>query len=419
MRYCRGGLPIVYPPLRRPESCPFAGRTLWAVGIASCLALACEKPADPPPAAPPAKAPVAMAVATPAETAPIPAADFQALARFLAGLEPIPGLLTAAQWSEHAQHQDAMWAELETVRLERMRTWAQHALTPQVPTAPLVYPFGGPDFLTANLLFPAAQSYVLIGLESPGEVLLAMPAGNAARELDPRHSTDLAAALGRLRSAFRSLLESGYFVTQQMEQDFVGGNLNGVLPTLLIFLARSQHQITGAQYLAVDPAGTVRAIRPLTAAQATALRLDFQAADGRPRALYFFSQDLSDSGMKEAPLTRFLTQLGGFNAYMKSTEYLLHLPEFSQIRDLILAGGMTILQDDSGIPLRAFAPSQFDLRFFGTYTQTLPAYREWFQPDLRDRFAEKGAQPLDFSLGYHTRIDGGCLIWAERRGGAR
>ena len=38
------------------------------------------------------------------------------------------------------------------------------------PRATLFYPFGGPDLLSAAQFFPAASSYVLVGLEPPGRI---------------------------------------------------------------------------------------------------------------------------------------------------------------------------------------------------------------------------------------------------------
>jgi outer membrane protein assembly factor BamB len=142
--------------------------------------------------------------------------------------------------------------------------------------------------------------------------------------------------------------------------------------------------------------------------------LDGAGATGR--RLYYFAQDLSDEGLGAAPeFRRLLGRQDGFNVYLKSASYLLHTPEFATLRELLLGSGRTILQDDSGIPLRDFDRERFDLRFFGTYEQTLPAYRQWFQEELRAIYAAGGVEPLGFAIGYHSQIGGSCLIWAERR----
>lgn len=346
--------------------------------------------------------------------------ELDVLARFLAGLEPLPDLLAPEPWAEHAEAMAHLWGELEKRRLDRLRSWAEQELHPRDPRAPLVYPFGGPDFLTAEHFFPQAASYILIGLEPPGEILVSTHAA-ASQELVAHRSDQLAAALERLRGGFESLLESGYFVTKKMEQDLAGDDLNGVLPMLMIFLARTNKTVMDASYVALDASGAVYDINPGSAASASAVRIAFidqqdHDSESVPRTLYFFSQDLSNEGLEDAPFRPFLDRLGTFNVYMKSTQYLPHLDDFALLTAELLAQGQTLLQDDSGLPLRFFPEKSWQLHYFGTYTQTLPAYSEFFQESLRQAFASQPDLPfLDFALGYHTRIGGSCLIWAERR----
>lgn len=101
---------------------------------------------------------------------------------------------------------------------------------------------------------------------------------------------------------------------------------------------------------------------------------------------------------------------------MKSASYLLHMPEFTDIRGQILEHARAVLQDDSGAPLRFFEEDRWQLRFFGVCEQTLPPYRQWFQDDLREIYASRSdIEPLGFAIGYHSQIGGSCLIWAERK----
>ena len=100
---------------------------------------------------------------------------------------------------------------------------------------------------------------------------------------------------------------------------------------------------------------------------------------------------------------------------MKSASYLTHMEGFTRVKALMLEGAGTILQDDSGIPLRDLSPEVWERRFFGTYTRTLPTYAEWFQDDLRAAYERRDPEPLPFAIGYHSQIGGSCLIWAQRR----
>lgn len=336
-------------------------------------------------------------------------------ARFLAGLEPA-GALSAEDWQQHAEEMAVLWGELESRRLDEMRRWARRELTLLEPSAPLVYPFGGPDFLSASQFFPQAASYLLIGLEAPGEVWIPALQGSGSTELAGLPSGDLAADLERLRGGFRSLLDAGYFVTRRMEEDLAGAHLNGVLPVLLMFLAHGDWTVLDAVYVEIGRDGAREAL-PTARAPANGLRIRFRAADDEtPRALYYISQDLSNDAFAGSGVAGHLESLAGFNVYMKSAQYLIHEDAFAALRDTLLAGALDVLQDDSGLPLRVFDEERWRRRFFGHYARTLPAYREYFQPALAQAYAEAGGDGvLPFALGYNTEVGGGCLIWAQRR----
>ena len=97
---------------------------------------------------------------------------------------------------------------------------------------------------------------------------------------------------------------------------------------------------------------------------------------------------------------RFLERRGGFNVYLKSASYLLHMPEFAAVRELILGSGRTILQDDSGVPLRHFDRERFSLRFFGTYEQK-QEFRD--HPELMAKSRQDLFELIEVGLDYTAR----------------
>lgn len=373
---------------------------------------ACGDPEGAPEAASPA--PPVETPATPLDESTSDPETLRTTARLLAGLESegdAPALPHARTWTHHAEMMDEVWAQVEERHLEAMRSWGEQELSElAAPQRPLFYPFGGPDFLSAVQLFPEAESYLLVGLEPPGHI----------PELEKLGADTLATELERLEGALETLVESGYFVTTRMGRDFAAESLDGALPMLYIFLARTGHTPVAIRYVAIDEDGRLRELDTVAPEAGSAVRIEFtrNGVEGK-RALTYFSRDLSDDALATHPeFARYLRRLGPLNVYMKSASYLLHMPEFATLRDLLLAQGEAILQDDSGLPLRLFAPKDWDLRYFGTYTQTLPSYREWFQEDLRRIYAERtDISPLEFAIGYHSQIGGGCLILAERRSG--
>ncbi len=328
------------------------------------------------------------------------AAALAAVAERLAGLDPG----SEPAWTRHAERMDELWTEIEQRHLEGMRQWRETTLAPLVaePTLPLHYPFGGPDFLSAFLFFPSASTYVLVGLQPPGRLPGELPTGGGAE-----------GELERLRSGFESLVEAGYFQQTDMDRDFEAERLEGVLPVLYIFLARTGHRPVAVRHIALDGEG--RLSEP--GAEASAVEIEFvrQGGDER-RKLYYFARDLSDEGLTRHPeLPLFLRAIGPWNTFMKGAVYLLHMEGFRTLADLLSAESRTLLQDDSGLPLRHLDPDTWDLRFFGAYSQVLPVYREWFQEDLAAAFAgDPGIAPLGFAIGYHSQIGEGCLILANR-----
>lgn len=337
------------------------------------------------------------------------------LARRLAGLETTAeDPAEAAAWAEHGAAMDAVWQRLETRHLEAMRDFARTTLAPRLaaPGRPLFYPFGGPDFLAAEIFFPRADSYLLVGLQPPGR----------PPRIDDLDTAGLAAELERLAAAFRNLEASGYFVTTQMDEDFAAERLDGVLPALLVFLARVGERPVHLEVGRFTEGGEL--VPAASGVRSNAAWIDFVSADLPaddpsviPRRLIYAAVDLSNDGLAGSP--GFVHHLGArspWNVFMKSAEFLLHMEGFESLRDLLLAEAQTILQDDSGLPHASLDPAVWEREYFGVYSETQPAaYRKWFQDDLVTAFAD--AEPLGFAIGYHAQLGTGGLILAHRRTG--
>jgi hypothetical protein len=79
------------------------------------------------------------------------------------------------------------------------------------------------------------------------------------------------------------------------------------------------------------------------------------------KVLYYFSADLSDDGLKRnSAVLRFCNSLGPTNSLLKAASYLLHQNGFSIARDYLLRVSASILQDDSGVPLRYYNSGKMD-----------------------------------------------------------
>ena len=77
----------------------------------------------------------------------------------------------------------------------------------------LFYMFSGPDFLYANAFFPKAATYVMAGLEAPGDIpdMTKLPRSSVPQEL------------AALRVSLRSVFSYSFFITKEMKRHLTGG----------------------------------------------------------------------------------------------------------------------------------------------------------------------------------------------------
>ena len=347
---------------------------LIAALVASATASAKPKASATPIPIAPAAPPRAEAVIRPDEAA-----------HFLAGL-PVTGVLEpltrTAAWRAHATAFDAAWQRMETRQLSKVRVWAHG-----VPTAKtLHYFFSGPDFLYADLLFPDVSTYVLCAIEPVGGV------ANLSSLTEPA----LAGSLGNLRTSLGSILKYHYFITKELRADLTRDRISGTLPLLYVFLARGGH--------------TIRSVTPMP----DGVKIDFKAATGGNKTLYYFKTDLSN-GANNTAFFDFCKKQRGAVSLLKAASYLLHTPGFSRCRDFLQQNSSAIVQDDSGIPFRDFAAKDWNVRLFGNYSGTHGEFAKYNQPDLLTGYRGGGAAPLGFTFGYQTASERAALMIAMRR----
>ena len=136
---------------------------------------------------------------------------------------------------------------------------------------------------------------------------------------------------------------------------------------------------------------------------------------GKPQTLYYFRTDISDDGLKKSGFLKFAGSLGKGDSFIKSASYLPHADSFSKIRDFLLSQSQSIVQDDSGIPLRFFKPEEWRLRPFGNYLGPIGEFPGRYQKGLNDLFHKAKAPRLDFGVGYRWRPNELNLLLAEKK----
>jgi hypothetical protein len=355
------------------------------------------------------ESPVPQAAPVPAQPVEVPSNPITDAARFLAGLpvadnSTLAGLTHTSRWQVHASAMNSAFATLDRRQLSNIRIWRSDFLAPLSAGAKTcVYYFGGPDFLYADAFFPDCSTYILVGLESVDSI----------PDLHTVPEAALDYTLENIQISLNTILQFSFFKTKDMREDFGRGELKGVLPILFVFLARTGKVVQSVEYVSLDRGGQLT--KPGSAPHG--VKVSFvDPAVGTQKVLYFFSTDLSDDGLKSNPaVLRFTEQQGQANCFLKAASYLMQEGHFSTVRSFLLSNSLTIVQDDSGIPIRYITPDKWTLRFFGSYTAPINLFKQYYQPELRQYFETSAPKPLTFSFGYQWNRHNSSLILAIRK----
>ena len=274
------------------------------------------------------------------------------------------------------------------------------------PSKTLFYMFSGPDFLYANIFFPKASTYVLSGLERVGPIPDVMKLKGSA----------LPAAFGHLKTSLNYMLGHSYFITSQMGSHLSRGQLNGTLPVLYVFLARSGKTIRDVSHVQLEPDGS---IKPFDASQSGAIpravKIVFSSGGGADQTLYYFSTNLANDGVAKSGFLKFCEQLRPGDSFVKSASYLLHGGGFTSVRSFLLESSSHVLQDDTGVPVSLFKEGDWSLQPFGRYTTPIPVFAGKYQSRLKGLFDKGKPTALDFSVGYRWRVGQSNLLLATRK----
>jgi hypothetical protein len=337
--------------------------------------------------------------------------------RFLSGLPANDGdsftnLESGETWNVHRRELDLAWKKVENDWIPAMREFQRNELSGAiVENSLLFYPFSGPDALMATVFFPHSPVYVMVGLEPAGS--LPTPKRFA--------KGDLSRYLAEVRDSVSSELDRSFFITREMDREFRGQVTDGLLPPILLLLARTHHTVLGHRYVRLDAGGRVveRAADYKAPGRIgnKGVEIDFRTdADHSVHKLFYFSVNLSDVWLrKNQPFLAFLEGLKGMATFFKATSYMPHKPAFSIIRERVLASSSAILQDDSGIPYRLFDAARWQVQLYGNYTRPYGSFRWLEQPDLRRAYGTSAPRPLGFRIGYGFSQVPSNLLLARRK----
>lgn len=332
------------------------------------------------------------------------------VARYLAGMplsqdSPLASLTRDPQWIAHSNAMNTSFNTLDQRQINNIRIWRSEVVAPVTQSSRVcLYLFGGPDFLYANAFFPDASTYVLQGLEPVESIpdLLTLPIQS------------LESTLQNIEISLNSVLNFSYFETKDMRADFSRSQLKGVLPIIFVFTARSGLDIAKLDYISLEPnGGMVSGFRGSVRGARIVL---VDPTNGAQKTLYYFSSDLSDGFLQGNPaVLRFCQRLGPANSFVKAASYLMHQNGFNAVRSWLLQVSASILQDDSGVPIRYLTADRWTLRVFGAYPGPIELFKNYYQPELTQYYATSNPKPLTFGFGYQISPRKSTLMLAVRK----
>ena len=327
-----------------------------------------------------------------------------AQARYIAGMAvdgtPLQALAEGSQaWRDHAREFDKSWAELQKTQLDAIAAWSpNHLAQSNEKDGPLYYMFSGPDFLYAHAFFPRAPIYIMCGTEPVG----------AIPDVTSLSDSELSHGLNGIHESLNSVLSFSFFITKKMKDDLVQTKLTGTLPLLYVFLARSGCTVREVKLVNLDKDGAFVTDKTAT----PGVLIDFTGVDGLKQVLYYFTTDLSNSGIKDNPgFMKFCETLGTGTAFAKAASYLMHNDYFSKVRDFLLTHTRSIVQDDSGIPLKYFKGDQWVVTGLGRYAGPIDLFKERYQQDVAELYRAGKSEPLPFHFGYRWHSGESSLLY--------
>jgi hypothetical protein len=347
-----------------------------------------------------------------------PAANvYDEVARFISGLpcstEPLKTLQESAEWINFSETLGKNWADLDTKRLQSMKAWADTEMAEaNAATKGLFYPFGGPDFLTAFLLFPKADAYVLLGLEFVGK----LPDFAKAMPQQVGNYTE------NLMAALSDFFNKSYFITKNMNATLTNDKVDGVLPVICFFLEKTDHKIVGIKRSELLEKGELLeadfAVPKKRFRRPYGVRIDFVTnGSDRVRSVHYFSCDLVDDVFrKDSPFYVYLNNLSFETTFIKSASYLMQYKEFSNIRSMVLTKSRFVLEDDTGIPYRYFPAKDWEAQLYGEYIKPVSDFAGVEQKDLKEAYTDPTkVKKLPFHLGYHWGSSKDSILYFKRK----
>lgn len=347
-------------------------------------------------------------------------------ARFYAGMMPEKdsALLALAKdsiWIKHQKLMDQGFGNIEATRFSVIRKWRDQELKEANNSGikTMYYPLSGPDFLNAFILFPNCSKYIMVALE---------PAGTL-KKMHKMKRQEYATYMNFLDASMTDIFNRSYFITKKMSGDFSKWKIDGNLPTMLVFLARTGNTIVDIRRTGIDEKGELHEYFlgdtvPRRFMSRGAKITFTHGSEKEIRTVYYFSMNLGDeefNGMpgldKNKGFLTWISKQGEMVSYMKAASYLHHYGFFGMARNIVFTQSKFHLQDDSGIAYQFFEKKKWKFRYYGQYSKPISEFGRIYEHDLEKAYKTDtlNVKPLPFKLGYHWQVGTVNMLQAIRQ----
>ncbi len=304
------------------------------------------------------------------------------------------------------------WVSFDTTRLQQLKQFESEKLAKDLlQQKTLFYPFSGPDILYAHTFFPQADNYIMIGLE---------PVGTLPKFTNSEEDS-LSKYFNKINTSLNAILKFSFFRTESMSKDLKNTEVDGTLHLLFLFLNRTGNSIVSAKPVGIDSLGNPTSYSSFNELKKANLRtkgikIEFLTSDKQLKTVTYYSLNAANDGLsKNKGFVTYLNSIKNFNTYLKGASYLLHKSNFSTIRNVIINGASSVIQDDSGIPYKFFEESKWNFKFYGAYTRPIPMFSVCYQKDLDSVWKNAKAEKTGFGIGYNFRDKNSNLMIATKK----
>ena len=208
-----------------------------------------------------------------------------------------------------------------------------------------------------------------------------------------------------------------FFITKNMKSQLAAGKVNGTLPVLYVFLARSGKTIDDVSYVDLDADGDVQSGRRGRRENGDQGREDrlHRRRRRRSRRCIISPPTSPMAASRSRGFLKFCREARAGDAFVKSASYLMHSGGFSTVRDFLLAaqrGAAAGRFRHSGQLFQGRRVGAAAVRPLSRADQPVPGQ---LSVEAGQAVQAGNREPLDFGAGYRWRPNELNLLLAVKK----